>query len=107
MVAEHIPGPVTFHGYSLDGGSGSTGDPALIEMLAKAKIERDVEARKALVHAAQRHLAKAMWCLLEPGNANSYRLEWPAVQNYFVYQSGSANWEKYKVWLDRTKAPFV
>jgi hypothetical protein len=48
-----------------------------------------------------------MWCLLEPGNANSYRLEWPAVQNYFVYQSAAANWEKYKVWLDQTKAPFA
>jgi peptide/nickel transport system substrate-binding protein len=107
MVAEHIPGPVTFHGYSLDGGTGSTGDPALIEMLSKAKIERDVETRKSLVHEAQRHLAKMMWCLLEPGNANSYRLEWPAVQNYFVYQSAAANWEKYKVWLDQTKAPFV
>jgi hypothetical protein len=29
------------------------------------------------------------------------------VQNYRVWQSTDQTWEKYKVWLDTTKAPFA
>jgi peptide/nickel transport system substrate-binding protein len=108
LVAQHLPSSgVTFHGYSLDGGTGKTGDPTLVEILQKAKVERDTDARIALVHEAQRHLAKAQWSLTEPGGATSFFLAWPAVQNYRVWQSTDQTWEKYKVWLDTTKAPFA
>jgi ABC-type transport system substrate-binding protein len=108
LVAEHLPSSgVTFHGYSLGGGGGKTGDPTLVEILEKAKIEQDIEAQKALVIEAQRHLGKAMWNLLEPGGATGYWFAWPAVKNFRVWESSNAVWEKYQIWLDTTQAPFV
>jgi peptide/nickel transport system substrate-binding protein len=108
LVAEQLPSSgVTFHGYSLDGGTGKTGDPALIEILNKARIEMDTEKRKALVHEAQQYLGKAMWSLMEPGQADTFMVSWPAVKNQRVYDSACANWEKYQLWLDTTLAPFA
>ena len=108
LVAEHLPSSgVTFHGYSLGGGGGRTGDPPLIELLEKARIEMDNEARKALVHEAQQYLAKAMWSLMEPGQADSFMLSWPAVKNQRVYDSACQNWEKYQMWIDDTLPPFA
>jgi ABC-type transport system substrate-binding protein len=108
LVAEHLPSSgVTFHGYSLDGGTGKTGDPALIEILEKARVEMDVETRKNLVHEAQQYLGKAMWSLMEPGQADVFMLSWPAVKNQRVYDSACQNWEKYQMWLDQTLPPFA
>ena len=108
LVAEHHPeAGVTFHGYSVGGGDGKTGDPAVIEVLNKARIEMDTEKRKALAHEAQQLLAKGMWSLMEPGQADTFMLSWPAVMNQRVYDSACANWEKYQMWLDTTKKPFA
>ncbi len=108
LVAEHHPGSgITFHGYSDGGGTAKTGDPVLIEILEKARIETDTAARRALAHEAQRHMAVKMWSLLEPGSATGYRLSWPAVKNIGVWSSAAAWWEKYQIWLDQTKAPFA
>lgn len=107
LVSQHLPSSgVTFHGYSLDGGTGKTGDPALVEILDKARVEQDVEARKELVREAQRYLGKAMWSLNEPGAASGYWMAWPAVQNFRTW-SGESPWEMYQIWLDQTKAPFA
>jgi ABC-type transport system substrate-binding protein len=108
LVAEHLPSSgVTFHGYSLDGGSGKTGDPGINTILEKARIEMDTEARKSLVHEAQQYLGKAMWSLMEPGQADTFMLSWPGVKNQRVFDSACANWEKYQMWLDTTKKPFA
>jgi hypothetical protein len=88
------------------GGGGKTGDPALISILEKARLERDVAARKKLTLEAQRYLGKAQWSQLESGGATGFALAWPAVQNFAVWE-GQAPWEKYQIWLDQTKPPFV
>ena len=107
LVAEHLPSSgVTFHGYSVGGGGGKTGDPALIQILEKARLEKDTAARKKLTLDAQRYLGKAQWNLLEPGGATGYWMAWPAVQNVGVWQ-GQLPWAHYQKWLDQTKAPFV
>jgi hypothetical protein len=67
----------------------------------------DTEARKELVYEAQRHLGKAMWSLMEPGQADSFMLSWPAVKMQRVYDSACQNWEKYQMWLDTTLPPFA
>ena len=53
LVAEHLPSSgVTFHGYDVRVRGDKSGDPELIAILAKARVERNVEARKKLVHEA-------------------------------------------------------
>jgi peptide/nickel transport system substrate-binding protein len=107
LVAEHWPGSgLTFHGYSADGGSGKTGDPELVEVLTKARIEKDVEAAKRLAKEAQKLLGERIWSLPEPGGATAYFLAWPAVQNLSVNR-GEAPWDRYQIWLDQTKAPLA
>jgi ABC-type transport system substrate-binding protein len=107
LVAEHLPSSgVTFHGYDVNGQGDMSGDPGLISILSKARVERDVEARKKLVLDAQRYLGKAMHSLVFPGGATGYSLAWPALQNYGVWH-GVAPWETYQLWMDETKAPFV
>ena len=107
LVAEHLPtSGNTFHGYSADGGTGMTGDPALSEILSKARLAPDVETAKSLVHEAQRYLGKTMWSLTEPGGYGRIFGSWPAVQNTRVWQ-GQASWEYYQIWLDDTKAPLA
>jgi hypothetical protein len=107
LVAEHWPASgVTFHGYDVNGKGDKSGDPGLISILSKARVERDVEARKKLVLDAQRYLGKAMHSLVLPGGATGFQLAWPAVQNFYVWH-GVQPWEKYQIWLDETKAPFV
>jgi peptide/nickel transport system substrate-binding protein len=107
LVAEHWPkSGLTFHGYSADGGSGKTGDPALVEVLTKARIEKDVEAQKKLAREAQKILAQKFWSLPEPGGATGYYLAWPAVQNLNV-NIGESGWDRYQIWLDPTKKPLA
>ncbi len=107
LVAEHLPiSGVTFHGYAVNGRGDKSGDPELIAILAKARVERDINAQKKLVLDAQRYLGKAMHSLIEPGGATGFWAAWPAVQNFRVF-SGVTPWERYQLWLDRTKAPFA
>jgi peptide/nickel transport system substrate-binding protein len=107
LVAEHLPASgVTFHGYDVTGKGDKSGDPQLNAILAKARVERDTEARKKLVIDAQRHLGKAMHSLVFPGGATGFYAAWPAVQNFRVW-NGTSTWERYQLWIDQTKAPFV
>ena len=56
----------------------------------------------------QRHLAKSMYGLINPGTATTFALAWPAVRNYQTYRHiGQSPWTHYGVWLDETKAPFA
>jgi peptide/nickel transport system substrate-binding protein len=107
MVAEHWPkSGLTFHGYDSAGKGDKSGDPRLTEMLGKARVERDTEARKKLVVEAQRYLGKTMYSVYLPGGASGFWAAWPALQNFQVW-TGLSPWRKYQWWLDQTRAPFV
>ena len=99
-------GGVTFHGF----GDNAQGDPALSEIIVKARTEFDVEKQKALVHEAQQYLAGKMWALSQPGGATAFILGWPAVSNLFAWSNytwgPAAKWT-YRLWIDQTKAPFA
>jgi hypothetical protein len=69
-------------------------------------VEKDLETQKKLIIDAQRYLGKAMHALSFPGGATGLWAAWPAVQNFRVY-SGTSTWERYKLWVDTTKAPFA
>ena len=106
LAAQFWPkGGVTFHGFSTSGKNDKSGDPALSAIIEKARTEFDENARKKLVHDAQRYLGKAMWAMSAPGGANTFHFAWPAVGNYLAWQGPAAYWT-YHLWLDRTKAPF-
>jgi peptide/nickel transport system substrate-binding protein len=99
-------GGVTFHGF----GTNKGGDPALDDIIAKARLEFDDNKRKSLVWDAQKYLGKAMWALSQPGGANTFNLAWPAVGNYFAWTNhtwGPAAYWTYKMYVDPTKAPLA
>ena len=99
-------GGVTFHGFGTNG----QGDPALDAIIVKARAEFDAKKRTALIHDAQKYMGKAMWALTQPGGGSTFNLAWPAVGNYFAWTNhtwGPAAYWTYKMWLDRTKAPFA
>ena len=103
LVAEHHPDSgVTFHGYN-----GGKGDPHLVEILSKAKLEPDVEARKALNHEAQQWLGKAQWCMIDAGAASGFNVIWPAVGNARVWRSAPSTWQYYQIFIDDKKAPLA
>jgi len=98
----------TFKGFSLSGKNDKSGDPTVDSLVEKARLEKDAAKRKALVQDLQRHLAKTVYGLINPGTANKFAVAWPSVRNYQVYRSlGASPWTHYSVWLDQTKAPFV
>jgi peptide/nickel transport system substrate-binding protein len=99
-------GGVTFHGF----GTNAQGDPALDAIIVKARAEFDTKKRQALIHDAQKYIGKTQWALTQPGGGSTFNLAWPAVGNYFAWTNhtwGPAAYWTYKMWLDRTKAPFV
>jgi ABC-type transport system substrate-binding protein len=99
-------GGVTFHGF----GTNKGGDPALDDIISKARLEFDDKKRQTLIWDAQRYLGKAMWALSQPGGANTFNLAWPAVGNYFAWTNhtwGPAAYWTYKMWVDQTKAPYA
>jgi peptide/nickel transport system substrate-binding protein len=99
-------GGVTFHGF----GDNAQGDPALSEIIVKARTEFDPEKQKALVWDAQRYLGGKMWALSQPGGANTFILGWPAVSNLFAWSNytwgPAAKWT-YRLWMDQTKKPIA
>jgi ABC-type transport system substrate-binding protein len=98
----------TFKGFSLSGKNDKTGDPTVDSLVEKARLEKDATKRKALVQDLQRHLAKTIYGLINPGTANKFSVAWPSVRNYQVYRHlGASPWTHYSVWLDQTKAPFA
>jgi ABC-type transport system substrate-binding protein len=98
--------PVTFKGFSVSGKNDKSGDPQLNSIIAKARLERDAQKRRALVHEGQRYLGKAMYGLIMPGGANGFTMAWPALQNFRVWRGPHA-WNAYRLWIDETKPPFT
>lgn len=111
-VADYWPqGGIAFRGFSAGGSNNKSGDPALYTMLEKARREFDDKALKSQLADIQKYLGKAMWGLIAPGGAIGFNMAWPAVMNHRTYrrtrQGNASEWDPYKIWLDRTKPPFV
>lgn len=112
LAAEYWPqGGTAFRGFSASGNNDRSGDPALSEMIERARLEFDSDTLRDELHAIQRHLAEQMWGMNIPGGATRYTLAWPAVQNYMVWrtQAGAVNsvWDTHQLWLDPTQAPLA
>jgi ABC-type transport system substrate-binding protein len=97
-------GGVNFLGYDSAGKGDDSGDPQVDSMIEKAQAEVDVEKRKALIFEIQRYLAKAQYCLPNPGVAGGFTLAWPVLSNFNVYQ-GEKKGVNFDWWIDETKAP--
>lgn len=109
LAAEYWPkGGIAYRGFSTSGMNDMAGDPALTDMIERARLEFDDEALRDQVHEIQRYLAEAMWGLSMPGGSTGFTAAWPALQNYMVWrvrQGVSANWNAHQLWIDPTKAP--
>jgi len=91
-------------GFDLAGKGDGSGDPQVDQLILKAKSEVDTEKRRALAYELQRYVAKAVWCISEPGTADTFELAWPALANYRVF-NGDRRTPAFTWWLDETKAP--
>ena len=101
-------GGSNFYGFSAAGKNDQAGDPVLDSLIEKAKAELDSEKRAAITHDIQGELAKKQWMVTWPGEATSFLMAWPSVQNFQVHQEGregsrapASYW-----WLDESQAPF-
>jgi ABC-type transport system substrate-binding protein len=94
-----------FKGFSVSGKNDKSGDPQLDGLIARARIERDVEKRRTLVYDIQRYLGGKIYGLIAPGGANGFTLAWPALKNFRVWQ-GHAALTYFSLWLDETLPPF-
>jgi peptide/nickel transport system substrate-binding protein len=98
------PGSTFFLGFDANGAGDHSGDPYVNTQVAKAKAELDTEKRKALVYDIQRHLAKTMYAISQPGIADEFQVAWPAIGNFAVYE-GDRRGQNFHWWIDDTKAP--
>jgi peptide/nickel transport system substrate-binding protein len=98
-------GGINFVGFDSQGKGDDSGDPAVDAQIEKAKGEFDTTKRMAIVHDLQRYLAKAQYCVPQPGTAGGFTLAWPAYSNYQVLQ-GDKRGINYSVWIDETQPPF-
>jgi ABC-type transport system substrate-binding protein len=96
-------GGAAFKGFSKGGKNDQAGDPEVDAMIEKARVERDPERGRALIHDIQRYLAKAMYCGTLPGYATGLTVAWPTVGNFRVWQGARTH---YRFWLDQTQPPF-
>ena len=96
----------TFKGFSASGKNDKSGDPQVNALIERARVEQDVEKRRAVMFDLQRYLAKAMWGLIFPGGSTGFVMAWPALGNYRVYR-GPAVFSNYGLWVDETKAPLA
>jgi peptide/nickel transport system substrate-binding protein len=105
LASEYWPNSgVTFKGFSSSGKNDKGGDPQVNALIEKARLEADVEKRRALTYDIQRLLAKGMYGLVMPGGASGFTMAWPALRNFQVYRGPSA-FINYKLWIDDTKPP--
>ena len=93
-----------YKGFSTTGRNDQAGDPAVDALIEKARVEQDEDTRRGLVYDIQRYLAKPMYAIPGPGYATGLTAAWPALANWRVWRGGRPN---YKLWIDKTKAPFV
>jgi peptide/nickel transport system substrate-binding protein len=91
-------------GFDVAGKGDGSGDPQVDQLILKARSEVDTEKRRAIVYDLQRYLAKAAWCISEPGTADTFELAWPVLANYRTY-NGDRRTPAFSWWLDETKAP--
>ncbi|HLF77979.1 MAG TPA: ABC transporter substrate-binding protein [Dehalococcoidia bacterium] len=97
-------GGINFLGFDAQGKGDDSGDPSVDSQIEKARGEFDTTKRMAIVHDLQRYLAKAQYCVPQPGTAGGYTLAWPAYSNYQVVQ-GDKRGINYNVWIDESQAP--
>jgi hypothetical protein len=99
-------GGVTFHGF----GDKREGDPALSELIVKARTEFDVDAQRELVHEAQRYHGSED---VGPQPARRRqrlhpRLACSGQPVHLVKQHVGPGCEwTHHLWMDQTKAPFA
>jgi ABC-type transport system substrate-binding protein len=93
-----------FLGQDVNGKGDGSGDPFVDDQILKARREFDVEKRKGLIFDLQRYLAKACYCVPNPGLADGFSLAWPVLGNYQVYirdrRGVNYNW-----WIDDSQPP--
>ena len=94
-----------FRGFSVSGKNDQSGDPQVDAMIEKARIEQDIDKRKAIAADLQRYLAKTVYALQSPGGATGFTLAWPCIGNFNVWQ-GAGRGRNYRWWVDETKPPF-
>jgi ABC-type transport system substrate-binding protein len=94
-----------YKGFSISGKNDRSGDPLLDAMIEKARLELDSERVRSLAFDIQRYLAKAMYQILPPGGATSFRMTWPCVRNYLAFLHPSSQYYHYRVWIDETQPP--
>ena len=100
-----------FLGFDAKGTGDASGDPALDDMILRARSELDTEKRRTLVFDIQRHLAKTMYDIPDPGGATQFLMAWPALKNFQVFQGdrrgGNATSGVHSWWIDETQAPIA
>ena len=92
-------------GFDVNGRGDQSGDPEVDALIERAIAELDDGKRRSLIHDLQRHLAKMQYGVTRPGTATQFRLAWPAVGNYQVFQNDSRTQGMYTWWVDDTKEP--
>jgi peptide/nickel transport system substrate-binding protein len=93
-------------GFDVNGRGDQSGDPEVDSLIEKAVAELEPAKRNTLLHDLQRHLGKTQYGVTRPGTATQFRLAWPVVGNYQVFQGDSRNTSgTYTWWVDDTKAP--
>jgi ABC-type transport system substrate-binding protein len=96
-------GSSSFLGFTSGARNETAGDPKVDGLIESARVERDTDKRKALVHDLQRHLAEAMYAVPAPGVGTGFTVAWPCVANFRVFNGARLN---YGIWIDQTKPPF-
>jgi hypothetical protein len=98
-------------GFDVNGRGDQSGDPEVDSMIEKAMVETDNTKRRTIIQDLQRYLGKMQYGVTRPGIATDFRLSWPVVGNYQVFQgdsrAASAGYggTPYTWWLDDTKPP--
>jgi peptide/nickel transport system substrate-binding protein len=100
-------GAASFRGFSTSGKNDLSGDPQVDALFEKARLERDTDKRKELVHEIQRYLAKPMYAVPSPGLATSFDAAWPCIGNFNVWHPGAPGGRRiyHLLWLDQSRPP--
>jgi ABC-type transport system substrate-binding protein len=98
-------GGVTFLGFDSSSKGDQSGDPQLDALIAKARVERDTEKRRALIFDVQRHLGKTWYAYPRSGVSTGFEMAWPCLANFRTFRIGNPPSLKGK-WIDDTKPPF-
>jgi ABC-type transport system substrate-binding protein len=100
----YAKGGINFLGYDSGAKGDGSGDPNVDGPIEKARAEFDTNKRKSIINDLQRYLAKAQFCIPNPGLATGFTLAWPVLSNFQVVQ-GEKRGVNFDWWLDETQAP--